>query len=73
MDDMLASYLGADEDGALYFGGHRPVSGTYGLRASGRYVQIHNPEAYVVAVLESGRAPDPDRDIFIMERREVSG
>ena len=73
VDEMLASYLGADEEGALYFGGHRPVRGTYSLRASGRYVQIHNPDAYVVAVLESGRAPDPERDIYLMEYREAAG
>ena len=60
---MLDYYLGIDSPGSLYFGGHRPVRGLYDLRAENRYVQIHNPEEYVVAVLESGRKPDPVRDI----------
>ncbi|MCK5735878.1 MAG: hypothetical protein KAH21_05340, partial [Spirochaetaceae bacterium] len=60
---MLEHYLGADSQGALYFGGHRPIKGLYKLRAENSYVQIHNPERYVVAVLKSGRIPDPIRDI----------
>ena len=60
---MLDYYLGTDSPGALYFGGHRPVKGLYALRAENRYVQIHNPEKYIAAVLESGRDPDPVRDI----------
>jgi len=31
---------------AIMFGGHRPVTGQYHLRAEGKYVQIHNPEIY---------------------------
>lgn len=71
VDEMLTAYLGMDEEGALYFGGHRPIRGLYGLRAAGRYVQIHNPDEYIVAVLECGRIPDPDRDIQIIESKEA--
>ncbi len=60
---MLEHYLGADDENTLYFGGHRPVRNLYNLRAGNRYVQIHNPERYIVAVLQSGRDPDPERDI----------
>lgn len=60
---MLDEFLGETSRGALYFGGHRPVQGLYGLRSQGLYVQIHNPDRYVVAVLESGRDPSPVRDI----------
>jgi len=67
VDGMLTEYLGADAADALYFGGHRPVRGTYELRGGGRYVQIHNPERYVAAVLESGRPPDPRRDILVLD------
>jgi hypothetical protein len=63
VEAMLEEYLGGDWGRALYFGGHRPVHGLYGLRADKRYVQIHNPDKHVVAVLESGRYPDPERDI----------
>jgi len=65
---MLDYYLGSDSPGSLYFGGHRPVRGLYDLRAENRYVQIHNPDEYVVTVLESGRIPDPARDI-----RKING
>ena len=71
MDAMLRLYLGHAASQALYFGGHRPVRGLYGTRASGRYVQIHNPDLHVVAVLYAGDPPDPDRDIrTIREMRE---
>lgn len=68
VETMLTMYLGGGSEGALYFGGHRPVSGLYGLRSNGRYVQIHNPELYVAAILESGRNPLPQRDI-----RQIAG
>ena len=66
VEAMLEEYLGVDADGALYFGGHRPVGELYGLRAGGRYVQIHNPDMYIAAVLSSGRNPDPERDIIVI-------
>lgn len=50
-------------EGALWFGGHRPIEGRYALRANGRYVQFHDPSQHQVALLMPGRAPDPDRDI----------
>jgi len=68
---MLEHYLGADSAGSLYFGGHRPVRGLYSLRSGNRYVQIHNPERYIVAVLESGRNPDPRRDIHVMDGENI--
>ncbi|TVQ25640.1 MAG: calcineurin [Spirochaetaceae bacterium] len=46
----------------VYLGGHRPVGGRYHLRAGGRYVQIHNPDRSIVAILD--RPPfDPERDV----------
>jgi hypothetical protein len=50
-------------EGVLWFAGHRPVAGGYGLRAGGRFVQFHEPGSRRVAFLEPGRDPDPDRDI----------
>lgn len=47
---MLAFYL-PDCPDALYFGGHRPVSQTYALRARGKFVQIHNPAKQQAAVV----------------------
>jgi hypothetical protein len=62
---MIEHYLAPEvHDSAYYFGGHRPVTGRYNLRAGGRYVQIHNPSKYIVAVLPPDRPPDPAHDIF---------
>ena len=65
---MLAHYLGDPlQDDLYYFGGHRPVSGLYNLRADGRYVQIHNPDRFVIALVHPDRPMQPDRDIFELE------
>jgi hypothetical protein len=61
---MLEEYLGpAKASRAYHFGGHRPIPGRYNLRASGRYVQIHNPDRYIMAYLEPGRDIDLESDI----------
>lgn len=62
---MLRCYLPPQTaESALYFGGHRPVSGRFGFRAEGRYVQIHNPDRYIVAVLPADRPPEPESDVL---------
>ena len=69
---MLRHYLPADAgDGAVYLGGHRPVAGLFATRASGAYIQFHNPDLYLVALLSPGRRFDPTTDI--VELSETSG
>ena len=69
VEQMLEHYLGAEAAAtAFHLGGHRPVRGNYNLRSDGRYVQIHDPDRYVVAVLPAGRAIDLDRDIRELDR-----
>ena len=64
VEQMLEHYLGPEAGAdAFHFGGHRPVRGSYNLRSGGRYVQIHDPDRYVVAVLPAGVPIDLDRDI----------
>lgn len=63
--EMLGQYLGTRD--AFHFGGHRPIRGTYALRAGGRYVQLHNPEAHIVAVIAPDRAIDLDRDVINLD------
>ena len=70
---MLEHYLGEEPAAtAFHFGGHRPVRGGYTLRSDGRYVQIHDPARYVVAVLPAcppeGQQIDLDRDIRELDR-----
>ena len=66
---MLEHYLGEAES-SYYFGGHRPVRGL-NLRADGRYVQIHDPERWVLGLLPADGRIEPQRDILdIGEERE---
>lgn len=52
VEQMLDRYLPEPvRSGALYFGGHRPVEGLYAERAGGNYVQLHNPERYIAAIV----------------------
>ncbi len=65
---MLKFYL--DEEflqGSYYFGGHRPVAELYHLRADGRYVQIHNPNKFIIAYIRPDREIDLDEDIIEIE------
>ncbi|HKL85305.1 MAG TPA: hypothetical protein VJ861_03120, partial [Treponemataceae bacterium] len=48
----------------VYFGGHRPVTGHYHLRAEGKYIQIHNPDAQSVALVPCDRNFDPETDFI---------
>ncbi|WP_020611283.1 metallophosphoesterase family protein [Sediminispirochaeta bajacaliforniensis] len=64
---MIESFC-ASPDQAVYFGGHRTIEGRYSLRASGRFIQLHNPSSFRVALADSGRPFDPERDIV-----DVSG
>ena len=77
VQQMLEHYLeGETAATAYHFGGHRPVRGGYNLRSDGRYVQIHDPDRYVVAVLPpggpavrpAGQQIDLDRDIRELDR-----
>lgn len=65
IDAMLDEFLPANRrTGALWFGGHRPVSGRFYLRNSGTYVQFHNPNRSLLALLPADRSPDPEQDIL---------
>ncbi len=65
---MLDHYLPDQTNRSLYFGGHRPIQGKYHLRASGKYVQFHNPLKQIVVVLEPDTEINPDRDIYELQR-----
>ncbi len=62
---MLRFYLGDDKyNEAFYFGGHRPIVNNYNARANGKYIQIHNPMKFLIAVIDGKRPIDIDRDII---------
>ena len=54
--------------GCYYFGGHRPVRGLYNLRAGGRYVQIHNPGKFIIALIDVDRDINLDEDVIEIEK-----
>jgi hypothetical protein len=60
---MLSHYLEEEDEPYYYFGGHRPVSGEYRVRADGHYVQIHDPERFVIAYLPAFQEIELDRDV----------
>jgi hypothetical protein len=69
---MLAHYLGQEEaQGSYYFGGHRPVRGGPRLRASGHYVQIHDPDRFVVVRLAAEGGIDLERDVQELENQPL--
>jgi hypothetical protein len=51
----------------MYFGGHRPVAGTYNVRADGKYVQLHNPLKFYVTVIEVEGEIDLEKNIIEIE------
>ena len=68
VDNMIGTFIDESLQGrSFYFGGHRPIRGNYNLRANGRYIQIHNPDKFQMALIDTGRDIDPDRDIFEIE------
>ena len=68
---MLEHYLGLEASPARYFGGHRPI-GRFRLRAGGRYVQIHDPESFRIALLPPGAEIDPRKDVFTIEHGRMA-
>jgi len=51
----LSALLGSEEAAqhGVWFSGHRPVEGTFGLRAHGQLIQIHNPQREQVVFLST--------------------
>ena len=48
------------------FGGHRPIRGKYHTRAQGRYIQLHNPEEFILAVVRDMKDFSPEEDVHIL-------
>ncbi|MBN2400918.1 MAG: metallophosphoesterase [Spirochaetes bacterium] len=70
VQEMLEYYIDSEEDRekSYYFGGHRPVKNLYNPRAEGRFIQIHNPDKFIIAKIGENNI-DLDRDIFEIENR----
>ncbi|MDC7221487.1 MAG: metallophosphoesterase [Spirochaetales bacterium] len=69
VEAMLKEYLPGKEK-TFYFGGHRPVQNLFQTRAGGRYVQIHNPEKDIVALLEPGEVIELEKVVKELKRED---
>jgi hypothetical protein len=68
VSSMIEYYLEEEVwDEAYYFGGHRPVNGRFAQRAEGKYVQIHNPDRFIVALLHPDQSIELERDVREVE------
>lgn len=68
---ILINLLGEDKAAdSLYFGGHRPVNGTYNLRQEGKFIQIHNPVQMNIALVPNNRKFNPETDIVSVIKKE---
>ncbi len=69
VEEMLSHYLNDRYNtGSKHFGGHRPVSGNYNTRAQGKYVQIHNPDRFIIGYIKPGKPIDCDYAIREIKR-----
>ncbi len=65
---MLDYYIDKEKNPrSFYFGGHRAVTGLYNLRADGKYVQIHNPNKFIIALIKPDKDIDLEEDIVEIE------
>ena len=69
VDRMLKHYLGNGntKEKKYYFGGHRSIKSVYNLRAGGKYVQIHNPAKFIIAIIDTEKAIDLEQDIIVLD------
>jgi hypothetical protein len=64
---LLAEYLGPDLGHSYYFGGHRPVVSLYDKRADRKYIQIHNPDKFIIAIIDPLKDINVDEDVIEIE------
>jgi hypothetical protein len=64
---MLAEYLGPDNERGVYFGGHRPAASLYERRACGKYIQINNPEKFIIAKIDPLEEINVEQDVMEIE------
>ncbi len=65
IDLMLEAYLDQSRVGhGHYFTGHRAIKGRYKYRPASGFVQIHNPDLPILAVIKKGEEIDVDIDVI---------
>ena len=67
---MINYYIESDQiDNSYYFGGHRPVPELYNPRASGKYIQIHNPNKFIIVNIKSNKDINLEEDVIELNNR----
>jgi len=65
IERMLAAYLDQATFGhGHYFSGHRAIKGRYKYRPASGFVQLHNPDLPILAVIKKGEAIDVEIDVI---------
>ncbi len=68
--EMLEYYLDMEGQApSYYFGGHRPIRELYNPRADGKYIQIHNPNKFIIAFIREDKDINLDEDIIEIENK----
>ncbi len=67
---MLNYYLEEDNfNNYYYFGGHRPVNNLFNIQAEGKYIQIHNPNKFIIAIIRENKEIQLENDIIELKNR----
>ena len=65
---MLKHYIQESElANSFYFSGHRPTPKLFNQRASSKFIQLHNPNKFIIAVIKEDRDIDLEKDIIELE------
>lgn len=64
---MLAEFLGTFQENVFYFGGHRPAAALYDKRADGKYIQINNPDKFIIVKIDPLADINLDEDVMEIE------
>ncbi|NPD74216.1 metallophosphoesterase [Oceanispirochaeta sp. M1] len=69
VEEILEDYSTRfNRDFAYCVGGHRTIKSLYRLRASGKYIQIHNPDRHVVLYTDQSTDFDPELNIVDLQQ-----
>ncbi len=69
MLDHLLPY----NDSAIYFAGHRTVSGTHKSLRNGKFMQIHNPNEHYIIIINQKKKFNPLSDIYNTKTGKIAG
>lgn len=69
IDNLYGDYKSVEKKSVSYFTGHRPVKSSFELRQKGRLIQLHNPSAQNIAIVDCKNKFAPKKDIFCVDNQ----